>query len=281
MPEGHTLHRAARDQRPHLVGHALALSSPQGRFVEGAERLDGRVCEGVEAFGKHLLYALAGELSLHLHLGLYGRFRTYEGAAPEPRGQVRVRLEAPGYTVDCSGPAACEVLEPPERARLLARIGPDVLRPDADPELAWARIHKTRTGIGALLMDQSVMSGVGNIYRTELLWCQRIHPLVPGREITRAQFDALWADAVHLLKIGVETGAIVTREGARRSTRLYRERCEHHGQGDLPALRRPDPAADHRHAARFRVPALPAAAHARMSDDLRARERLLHGGVRA
>ncbi len=192
--------------------------------MEGAERLDGRVCEGVEAFGKHLLYAFAGELSLHLHLGLYGRFRTYEGAAPEPRGQVRVRLEARGYTVDCSGPAACEVLEPPQRARLLARIGPDVLRPDADPELAWARIHKSRTGIGALLMDQSVMSGIGNIYRTELLWRRRIHPLIAGRELTRAQFDALWADAVHLLNIGVETGAIVTREGAGPSTRKYRER---------------------------------------------------------
>ncbi|MBE7216951.1 MAG: Fpg/Nei family DNA glycosylase [Caulobacteraceae bacterium] len=224
MPEGHALHRAARDQRPCLAGQALGVSSPQGRFALGAERLDGRRCEDVQAYGKHLLYAFEGELALHLHLGLYGRFRTYADAAPEPRGQVRVRLQAPGCTVDCSGPAACEVLEPAECARLLARIGPDVLRTDADPELAWARIGRSRTGIGALLMDQSVMSGIGNIYRTELLWRARIHPLTPGRALTRAQFEALWADAVHLLRLGVETGAIVTREGAGPSRRRYRER---------------------------------------------------------
>ena len=192
--------------------------------MEGAERLDGRACESVEAYGKHLLYGFEGDLALHLHLGLYGKFHMHKGAPPEPKGAVRVRLEAPAWSVDCNGPAACEVLEPPERARLLARIGPDVLRPDADAELAWARIHRTRTGIGVLLMDQSVMSGIGNIYRTELLWRERLHPLTPGREVARAQFEALWADAVHLLRIGVETGAIVTRDGAGPSTRRYRER---------------------------------------------------------
>ena len=240
MPEGHTLHRAARDQRPHLTGQALRVSSPQGRFLAGAERLDGRTCDAVEAHGKHLIYAFAdaddgeGSLSLHLHLGLYGKFRTYAGGAPEPVGAVRVRLEAPGYTVDCNGPAACEVLDAAERARLLARLGPDLLRPDADRELAWTRISRSRTGVGVLLMDQSVVGGIGNIYRTELLWRQRIHPLTPGRELSRAQFDALWDDAAALLRQGVELGAIVTREGAAPSTRRYRERVNIMGKGVCP-----------------------------------------------
>ena len=240
MPEGHTLHRAARDQRPHLVGCALRVSSPQGRFLAGAERLDGRVCESVEAYGKHLLYGFAdaedgeGPLALHLHLGLFGKFLLHKGGAPEPVGEVRVRLEAPGFTVDCNGPAACEVLDAAGRARLLARLGPDLLRPDADRELAWARISRSRTGIGALLMDQSVVGGIGNIYRTELLWRGRIHPLTPGRDLTRDQFDALWDDAAALLRTGVELGAIVTREGAAPSTRRYRERVNIMGKSVCP-----------------------------------------------
>lgn len=235
MPEGHTIHRAARDQRPHLAGRRLSVSSPQGRFALGAERLDGLTCLSVEAYGKHLLYGFEGDLALHLHLGLYGRFHLHAGPAPEPRGAVRVRLASLDFTVDCNGPAACEVLDAPERGRLLARIGPDVLRADADPERAWARIHTTHTGIGALLMDQSVLSGIGNIYRTELLWRARLHPLLRGRDLPRAAFDALWADARRLLEIGVETNAIVTVEGGVRAARRpFRDRVEIMRKADCP-----------------------------------------------
>lgn len=218
MPEGHTIHRAARDQRPHLKGEVLAVSSPQGRFIEGAERLDGRRCKDVEAFGKHLLYPFAGGLNLHLHLGLYGKVHTAKGGAPEPRGLVRVRLGAPGYTVDVNGPAACEVLDAAGRGRLLARLGPDPLRRDADPDKAWARISRSRTALGVLLMDQSVVAGIGNIYRSELLWRARLHPRLPGHDLPRPAFDALWTDARSLLEIGVETGIIITVDGATGKT---------------------------------------------------------------
>lgn len=235
MPEGHTIHRAARDQRPHLVGRRLSVSSPQGRFAEGAEALDGRTCESVEAYGKHLLYGFEGGRSLHLHLGLYGRFHAARGPSPEPRGAVRVRLATLDYTVDCNGPAACEALDPPERARLLLRIGPDLLRADADAERAWARIHRSRTPLGVLLMDQSVLSGIGNIYRTELLWRARLHPLLPGRDFPRPAFDALWDDARRLLEIGVETGAIVTVEaGSKAARRPFRDRVEIMRKADCP-----------------------------------------------
>lgn len=157
MPEGHSIHHAARSQRPVLKGRKLAVSSPQGRFVEGAERLDGRTCRDVEAWGKHLLYPFAGGLHLHVHLGMYGRIREHEGA-PEPQGAVRVRLEAPSpgggvRTVDISGPAACEVLDEAAREALLVRLGPDPLRRDAEPERAWERIARSRVALGQLLMD--------------------------------------------------------------------------------------------------------------------------------
>ena len=71
MPEGHTIHRAARDHHQIFAGHRLNVSSPQGRFTEGASLLTGQLCLAVEAFGKHLLYRFNSGDSLHVHLGLF------------------------------------------------------------------------------------------------------------------------------------------------------------------------------------------------------------------
>ena len=221
VPEGHSIHRAARDQTPMLKRKILKVSSPQGRFLEGSALLDGRRCMAVDACGKHLFYRFAGGDTLHLHLGLYGKFRCVPVPAGEPRGQVRVRLESPTHVVDCNGPNQCEVLDKAEVDKLLGRIGPDVLRDDADPDRAWSKIAKSRAPIGQLVMDQVVMSGLGNIYRSEILWRQRIHPLTAGRALTREQFEAFWADSAALLRIGVEQRAIITVDGAARGKSRY------------------------------------------------------------
>ena len=221
MPEGHTIHRAARDQAPMLAGKVLAVSSPQGRFAAGAARLDGQRCLAVEAHGKHLLYRFADGDTLHIHLGLYGKFHPAAGAPAEPKGLVRVRLASATHVVDINGPNRCEVLDEPGVARLRARLGPDVRRADADPALAWAKIARSRAAVGLLLMDQSVIAGLGNIYRTEVLWRQRVHPETPGRALSRDAFDALWADSAALLARGVELGAIVTIDGGGRGKGRY------------------------------------------------------------
>ena len=72
MPEGHTIHRLARDHTRDLAGQPLAVSSPQGRATETAAALDGAAIERVEAYGKHLLYRWSSGDTLHVHLGLYG-----------------------------------------------------------------------------------------------------------------------------------------------------------------------------------------------------------------
>jgi endonuclease-8 len=235
MPEGHTIHRAARDQRPMLVGKPVAVASPQGRFADGAARLDGRTCTGIEAYGKHLLYRFGDDAALHIHLGLFGRFRTAKLPAAEPRGAVRVRLVSTSHVVDINGPNRCEVLDEAALAALVARIGPDVLREDADPERAWARIRRSRAPIGQLLMDQAVMAGIGNIYRSEILWRQKVHPSTPANRIERAVFDRLWADAAHLLEIGVQRNAIITVDNARKSKSRYGERVNIFGKPICPA----------------------------------------------
>ncbi len=234
MPEGHTIHRAARDQRPMLVDQAVEVVSPQGRFWEGAAQLDGQVCTAIDAFGKHLLYRFDSGLNLHIHLGLFGRFRTSKLPASEPRGAVRVRMKSGSHVVDINGPNCCEVLDEAQLVALVARIGPDVLRADADPERAWRRISRSRVAIGQLLMDQSVVAGIGNIYRSEILWRQRVHPSTSGTAITRATFDRIWFDAVQLLNIGVERNAIVTVDNAKAARTRYRERVNIFGKTDCP-----------------------------------------------
>jgi endonuclease VIII len=239
VPEGHTIHRAARDQIPMLVGQKLQVASPQGRFWEGAALLDGETCTGIDAYGKHLLYRFGNDLALHIHLGLFGRFRMAATPATAPRGAVRVRLESACHVVDINGPACCETIDPVQSAALIARIGPDVLRADADPERAWARIARSRMAIGQLLMDQSVIAGIGNIYRSEILWRQRIHPTTPGASITRDMFDRIWTDAVQLLAIGVERNAIITVDAVKPGHGRYRERVNIFGKTTCPCCAQP------------------------------------------
>jgi formamidopyrimidine-DNA glycosylase len=167
LPEGHTIHRLARDHRPLLVDRPVAAASPQGRFATGAELLDGRLVEAVEPYGKHLFYVFEGDVLLHVHLGLYGSWTSGVLPPPQPRGALRLRLLTDDHWLDLRGPTACELHTPADRDRVLARLGPDPLRKGADPAAAWQRISRSRTAIGALLMDQSVLAGVGNVYRAE------------------------------------------------------------------------------------------------------------------
>ena len=208
MPEGHTLHRLARLHQRRYAGQQVGVSSPQGRFAD-AERLDGRRFLRACAWGKHLFHHYDGGPIVHVHLGLYGTFREHRTPMPEPRGAVRMRIVGTDYGTDLRGPTACEVIDEAQMAAILARLGPDPLRADADPAPAWARISKSRKAIGALLMDQSVLAGVGNVYRSELLFRHGIDPYRPGREVDSGEFDAAWSDLVELMKLGVRRGRII------------------------------------------------------------------------
>ena len=214
MPEGHTLHRLAREQTALFAGRPVHVSSPQGRFAAGAELVDGRVLDDVTAYGKHL-FACFGADVVHVHLGLYGAYTGGTGDPPAPRGALRMRWTGDGPAgagvwTDLRGPTTCEVLSPAGVDRVLARLGPDPLRRGADGAAAYARIGRSRTPIGALLMDQSVLAGVGNVYRAELLFRHRVAPLRPGRAVDPELWGAMWQDLVTLMRAGVRLGRIVT-----------------------------------------------------------------------
>lgn len=229
MPEGHALHRLAAQQTAQFAGRPVRVSSPQGRFVESAARLDGRTLLRVEAYGKHLFQIFdPRDAIVHIHLGLYGKVAAGTGAPPEPKGALRLRLIGPGSDgegqwADLRGATACDLITGPERAAILARLGPDPLRRGggtaADGAIAGARIARSRVAIGALLMDQTVLAGVGNVYRAELLFRHRVDPLLPGRLLPPEVWGQMWGDLVGLMRAGVRAGHIVTTERTDRDHR--------------------------------------------------------------
>ena len=210
MPEGHVVHGQARRLSRSFTRHAVTVDSPQGRFADGAALVNGRVVRRVEARGKHLFIGFDSGLWVRVHLGLFGTWQFGRGEAPVVRGLVRLRMRTDQAWAELRGPMACEVLNVAEKRAAIARIGPDPIRKDAQPEVAWRRIERSGKPIAGLLMDQRVFAGVGNIYRAEVLFRERMSPYRAGRDVSRGEFDAIWADLAALMTDGVRIGRIDT-----------------------------------------------------------------------
>lgn len=276
MPEGHSVHRIARQFERNIVGRTVAASSPQGRFVEGAEVIDGREALEVRAVAKQMFLRFDGDVWLRVHLGMYGawdfsgdvsvdatiassngrmgqtnqrgtvvddaimdaagenslssigaprraRVRMSEQTTgldeqtewpPPVVGAVRLRLLTDATCADLRGPTACVLQTPDEIAAVIAKLGPDPLVDDVaeGEERFTATVRKKPTAIGLLLMDQAVVSGIGNVYRAELLFRARQNPHTPGREVPEEIVRGIWRDWARLLPIGVETGQMMTMD---------------------------------------------------------------------
>ncbi|MFK4790193.1 Fpg/Nei family DNA glycosylase [Microbacterium sp. ZW T5_56] len=280
MPEGHSVHRIARQIDRNFVGHAITASSPQGRFAEGAALLSGRELVGVQAVGKQMFTEFEGDLWLRVHLGLYGAWdfageilvdptiasangrmgqtnqrgtdldddtilddagenslnsigaprrsrvnvrmsEQTKGLAseltewpPPPVGAVRLRLLTELTCADLRGPTACQIQTPDEMLATIAKLGPDPLVGDTTEgeERFVTSVRRRNVSIGQLLMDQAVVSGIGNVYRAELLYRAGLNPHKPGKSIPAENLRALWRDWVELLDVGVETGQMMTMD---------------------------------------------------------------------
>jgi endonuclease-8 len=209
MPEGHTIHRAARVQASALGTDPIAVTSPQGRFAHGASILDGGRIESIEAVGKHLFYHWDRRPVLHVHLGLVGRFRIHRNPPVDVSRNARLAMEGDAV-VSLSGPQTCELLDPLQVDQIRKRLGPDPLDPEADPAPFIAALSGRSTPIAASLLDQSAIAGVGNVYRAEMLFLAGIHPDRRSSDVTEDEALGLWRSAVDLLSIGERIGRIVT-----------------------------------------------------------------------
>lgn len=278
MPEGHSVHRIARQFARNFVGKPVQASSPQGRFAEGAAVLNERTVEQVQAVGKQMFLEVEGDVWLRVHLGLYGAWdfsgeilvdptiaaangrmgQTNQrgtivddeilddagenslasiGAPRKTRvhvrmseqttglqdddtwpppvvGQVRLRLLTDITCADLRGPTACVLQTPEEMLASVAKLGPDPLVGDpAEGEERFVRaVAKKGTPIALLLMDQAVVSGIGNVYRAEMLFRARLNPHTPGKAVPQSVVREMWRDWVRLLSIGVETGQMMTMD---------------------------------------------------------------------
>jgi formamidopyrimidine-DNA glycosylase len=225
MPEGHTIHRIAKDHSPILTGGPVQVSSPQGRFESDAALVDGAVLDRIEPYGKHLFYWWANGLVGHVHLGLFGKYRVTRGPeVPDVVGQVRMRMTTDRGTIDLAGPTDCSIGSADIRDAIIARLGPDPLRRGAKPDAFVTRILKSAQPIGALLLDQKVLAGVGNVYRAEALFVNGIHPSRPGRSCTTDELLALWLTISSMLQQGVKDNRIITID--RREHRITNRRAQ-------------------------------------------------------
>ena len=238
MPEGHTLRRLADHLEAAFAGRPARLSSPQGRFAADAAVLDGQTVVGADSAGKHLFVEFPGDRFVHVHLGLIGKFDLHPAPAGPPVGQVRLRLENESTYADLRGAILCDLIGREKHDLVIASLGPDPLRADADPEKAWARIRRSHRSIGDLLLDQAVVAGVGNVYRAEVLFRHRIHPLRPGNTLRVSQWRSIWDDLVELMHEGVQSGRIDTVHSQHTPEAMGRPpRVDDHG-GEVYVYRR-------------------------------------------
>lgn len=233
MPEGHVLHRAARLQGKRFRGKPVAVSSPQGRFAEGAERVDGRTLERVHAYGKHIFYQFDSGDSIHVHLGLFGKFRVSTLPATIAVSEnCRLLIESTTDQLHLAGPTTCEVVDPDEVEAVIDRLGPDpIVDPDGALERFAGNLGRRKIPIGAALLNQNVISGVGNVYRAEFLHMLGIHPFIPSKDVPADEIERLWQLSVDELRAGERLGRIVTvdpesvdrrrRRDIPRADRLY------------------------------------------------------------
>jgi endonuclease-8 len=215
MPEGHSVQRTANDFNKKFKSKAIQVDSPQGRFSSEAKLIDGHKLVGAKAIGKQLFLKFDNGLTVRVHLGIYGKWRFVERTDKPLFGQVRARFYNEEFLADLRGPTICEVIDKKMVKQIENRLGPDPTNTDPkgiQKQRFIDRVKASSSPIGILLMNQEVVSGIGNVYRAEILFRAEISPHVLGKSLTTEQIAELWTDSVKLMKVGVASGFMITRE---------------------------------------------------------------------
>ena len=211
MPEGHVIHRLARDINNNFAGHHVRVTSPQGRFATEAAQLDGCELTQAVAVGKHLFICFDAPWAIHIHLGLVGKFHFTHG---EPRGVVRLRigLEDTDTYADLKGPQWCRLITAASIPDIADTLGADPILggPPERRDVVLQQVARSKRTAASVLMDQKLFAGVGNIYRAETLFRLGIDPMTPSREIDAPTWRDIWDDLETLMRAGVDAGRIDT-----------------------------------------------------------------------
>lgn len=220
MPEGDTIHNIADRLAPRLVGRALERVTTQG-LVRAS--LTGRTVTAVAAHGKHLVIDLDDGTYLRAHLGMYGRFRAYaraEGDAVLARtspGRATLAVTTADGVYLWIGARTIEISprRAPMHGRAVASLGPDLLADDFEPRTAAARAaapeHRGRS-ISVVLLDQRIAAGIGNVYKSEILFLRGVDPRTPAGALDEARLDEIYATARELMLQNLGPSPRITRD---------------------------------------------------------------------
>ena len=215
MPEGDTIFRAAAVLHKAIAGKTITrCTSPLAAFVDAG--LEGKVVVSVEAQGKNLLVHFDDGRAIRTHLRMTGSWHLYRTGErwQRPERQSRLALEVGDLVAVCFNAPVVELLRPGGAARhpQLLALGPDLLKADFDPAEAKRRLRERGDrAIGDALMVQAALAGIGNVYKSEVLFLLKTNPFVPVDTLSDATLDALIAKAGELMAKNLEGKPRTTR----------------------------------------------------------------------
>ena len=214
MPEGDSIHRVATALRPLVIGHELRRVHIGGVVRED---LAGAKVTAVTTHGKHLVVDLDRGWQIRVHLGMNGRWRRYRAPRTAPADASLVMATATDELACLRAPTVeLTARRDPRHGRGLASLGPDLLADDFDVAVAIARARGAgATPIGVVLLDQRVAAGLGNVYKSEVLWLEQQSPFTPVADVSDERLAALYARGRALMRMNFGPGRRVTRPGPR------------------------------------------------------------------
>jgi endonuclease-8 len=230
VPEGDTIFRAARTLNRALAGQIVTRFEtvlPQLSRIDQDAPLAGRTIESVEARGKWMLVRFSGNLVLLTHMRMNGSWHIYRPGEPWQRGRHRMRivLETASFVAVGFDVPVAEFHDSASLARhaSLTRLGPDVLAEEFDPQEAAARLRElTDFAVGDALLRQSLIAGVGNVFKSEICFACSVNPFRKVSSLSAAELLCLTTKAQEYLRANVSNQSgdgIVTYTGFRRTTR--------------------------------------------------------------
>ncbi len=226
VPEGDTIHKVANYLAPRLSDHVIeevrmADTSAAGRCV--AARI-----QGVVARGKHLFFELDNGLAIRSHLGMYGSWHRYAPSEEwkKPRNRASLRLRVNGEDYVCFNAKEVELIKTPSvrRAITKTRLGPDLIADDIEPVRIVERAREICDGdtlLADVLLDQRVASGIGNVYKSEVLFIRSLSPALTLGQVSDEELEACFELAADLLKKNLGGGKRVTRFENDKAGRLW------------------------------------------------------------
>lgn len=247
MPEGDTIHRAASALHRALAGHDIVRFEsvfPALTRVHDDHPLTAMSVEKVHASGKHLLMHFSGGFVLRTHMRMHGSWHIYrrDERWRRPARDMRIVVETARFAAVAFNVPVAALLTARELAAhpVLAHLGPDLLDPGFDLAAAQEHLHASGASLEEALLDQRLVAGIGNVFKSEILFSTRLNPFVPVASVDNETLERLLLRARKLLAVNVlERADRLSISAGRHTTGRMspNERLWVYGRGGQPCLK--------------------------------------------